>query len=70
MRGLVLFGFIKSRHFMKQSLLLVFCLLHWKPRVDKTSQKDKRRIHQKPPVNPQVKPIISNILKKIDTLAA
>lgn len=39
MRGLVLSAFIKSRHFIKQSLLLLFWLPHCKPRVDKTSQK-------------------------------
>lgn len=48
-RGLVLSAFIKSRHFIKQSPLLAFCPLHWKPRPDKTLQKGKRRIHPKPP---------------------
>lgn len=49
MRGLVLSAFIKSRHFIKQSLLLLFWLPHCKPRVDKTSQKEMRGIHQKKP---------------------
>lgn len=48
-RGLVLSAFIKSRHFIKQSLLLVFCLLHWKPRVDKTLQEGKRRMYPQTP---------------------
>lgn len=37
MRGWVLSAFIKSRHFIKQSLLVLFWLPLCKPRVDKTS---------------------------------